>query len=215
MRTMKKRMKKKMMNPTYDSETALIKLGCKYVAGTDEAGAGSIVGPVVAAAVILDKDNIDSRIKDSKELSKKKREELYDVIVESCISCAVGINTVERIDEINILWARLEAMKKAIESIDFPIDHVLVDGDRKVPDLKIDQTAIIKGDGKVYSIAAASIIAKVTRDRMLAFMGKEWTKYGLDSNKGYWCKKIVNQVKKDGYIKDFHRKVFIRKILYG
>ena len=111
------------------------------------------------------------------------------------------------------MWARLEAMKKAVESIGLPVDHVLVDGDKNIPKLNVNQTPIIKGDGKSYSIAAASIVAKVTRDRMLAHMGKTWTEYGLDSNKGYWCKKVVNQVRRDGYIKDFHRKVFVRKIL--
>lgn len=200
-----------MSKPTYYKEKTLLSDSCKYIAGVDEAGAGSLIGPVVAAAVILSEDKLDDRINDSKQLTAKERDVLYDIIINNAVSWAIGINSVERIDEINILWARLEAMKKAIEVLSPKPSHILVDGDRKIPNIEIDQTVIIKGDTTSISIAAASIVAKVTRDRMLIKMAKAYPKYNLDSNKGYYCKKTIEQINKDGYIKGLHRKKFVEK----
>lgn len=194
-------------------EEELMQGGFSRIAGADEAGAGSLVGPVVAAAVILHKDKIDERIDDSKKLKTKLREELFEVIKRDALCWAVGINSVSRIDEINILWARLEAMKIAVHKLSTQPDYVLIDGNREVPDLEIPQKTIVKGDAYSYSIAAASIIAKVTRDRMLVKLGEEYPKYNLASNKGYWNLNLEKQIQEDGYIKGFHRKAFIRKAM--
>jgi len=199
---------------SYEEELKLIEEGYSYVAGADEAGAGSLVGPVYAAAVILNRNNIHPQINDSKKLNVRKREELFDWIKENSICWAVASNSVERIDEINILWARLEAMKKAVYQLLEPVpDCVLVDGDRKLKGLEIEQRTIIKGDGISFSIAAASILAKVSRDRAMVKLGMQHPEYNLGSNKGYWCKHVTEQVKKDGYKKGFHRKKFVEKTL--
>jgi len=197
----------------FEVERELMAVGFSHIAGTDEAGAGSLVGPVVAAAVILHKDRIDERIDDSKKLNVKLREELFEVIKRDSLAWAVGINSVSRINEINILWARMEAMKIAAHALKVAPDYVLVDGNTKVPDLDIPQKTIIKGDAKSYSIAAASIIAKVTRDRMMIELGEYYPDYNLASNKGYWNLKMKAQIEKDGYIKGFHRRAFVKNIL--
>jgi ribonuclease HII len=184
------------------------------VAGADEAGAGSLIGPVVAAAVILDPYNVNPDINDSKRLSPGKRSELNVWLKVNSLAYSVGINSVERIDQINILWARLEAMRKAVLGLKIAPECVLVDGDRKIPDLSshVHQVPMVKGDAHSVSIAAASIVAKATRDEMMVKLGKKWQNYGLESNKGYWCKKIVGAIKDDGYIEGFHRKAFVKKI---
>lgn len=197
----------------FSLESELITDGFSHIAGADEVGAGCLVGPVVAAAVILHKDRIDERIDDSKKLKVKLREELFEVIKRESLAWAVGINSVSRIDEINILWARLEAMKLAVHKLQVTPDYVLIDGHKKVPDLEIPQKAIIGGDGKSYSIAAASIVAKVTRDNMMKKLGENYPEYNLASNKGYWNLKMKQQIKKDGYLEGFHRRKFVEKIL--
>ena len=156
-------------------ETELYNNGINYIAGIDEVGRGPLVGPVVAAAVILPKDFYDERINDSKKLTEKKRELLYDVIMENAISVGIGISSEDVIDEINILNATKKAMIEAVNNLSIRPEHLLIDAVKL--DIDIPQTSIIKGDAKSESIAAASIIAKVTRDRMMVELDKLHPEY--------------------------------------
>ena len=140
--------------------------GFEVVCGIDEAGRGPLAGPVYAAAVILPKGHIVEGVNDSKKISEKKRDMLYDKIIEECVDYSIGVATEKEIDEINILQATYEAMREAVSQLTLPLGHVLADAVR-IPKLTVTQTPIIKGDAKCYSIAAASIIAKVTRDRIM------------------------------------------------
>ncbi len=187
----------------YESE--LYKTGINLIAGVDEVGRGPLVGPVVCAAVILPKDFFDERINDSKKLTEKKRELLYDVIYENAISVGIGMCTNEEIDEINILEATKKAMKEAINNLSVKPEHVLIDAVKL--DIDIPSTSIIKGDAKSESIAAASIIAKVTRDRMLVELDKLHPEYDFKHNKGYGTKKHIEAIYKYGVLKE-HRKTF-------
>lgn len=187
----------------YESE--LYKNGINLIAGVDEVGRGPLVGPVVCAAVILPKDFFDERINDSKKLTEKKRELLYDVIYENAISVGIGMCTNEEIDEINILEATKKAMKEAINNLSVKPEHVLIDAVKL--DIDIPSTSIIKGDAKSESIAAASIIAKVTRDRMLVELDKLHPEYDFKHNKGYGTKKHIEAIYKYGVLKE-HRKTF-------
>ena len=187
----------------YESE--LYKNGINLIAGVDEVGRGPLVGPVVCAAVILTKDFFDERINDSKKLTEKKRELLYDVIYENAISVGIGMCTNEEIDEINILEATKKAMKEAINNLSVKPEHVLIDAVKL--DIDIPSTSIIKGDAKSESIAAASIIAKVTRDRMLVELDKLHPEYDFKHNKGYGTKKHIEAIYKYGVLKE-HRKTF-------
>ena len=186
-------------------EIELYKQGINYIAGIDEVGRGPLIGPVVTAAVILPKDFYDERINDSKKLTEKKRELLYDVIMENAISVGIGMSTNEVIDEINILEATKKAMLEAINNLSITPEHLLIDAVKL--DTKIPQTPIIKGDAKSLSIAAASIIAKVTRDRMLIEMDKKYPEYDFKHNKGYGTKKHIEAIYKYGVLKE-HRKSF-------
>ena len=186
-------------------ENELYLRGINLIAGVDEVGRGPLVGPVVCAAVILPKDFYDERINDSKKLTEKKRELLYDVIYENAISIGIGMCTNDEIDEINILEATKKAMKEAINNLSVKPEHVLIDAVKLGID--IPSTSIIKGDAKSESIAAASIIAKVTRDRMLIELDKEHPEYDFKSNKGYGTKKHIEAIYKYGVLKE-HRKTF-------
>ena len=186
-------------------EIELYKQGINYIAGIDEVGRGPLIGPVVTAAVILPKDFYDERINDSKKLTEKKRELLYDVIMENAISVGIGMSTNEVIDEINILEATKKAMLEAINNLSITPEHLLIDAVKL--DTKIPQTPIIKGDAKSLSIAAASIIAKVTRDRMLIEMDKKYPEYDFKHNKGYGTKKHIEAIYKYGVLKE-HRRSF-------
>lgn len=186
-------------------ENELYKKGLKYIAGVDEVGRGPLVGPVVTAAVILKEDYYDERINDSKKLSEKKREMLYDVIMENAVSVGIGISSEEVIDEINILEATKKAMKEAINNLSVKPEHVLIDAVKL--DIDIPSTSIIKGDAKSQSIAAASIIAKVTRDRMMIELDKKHPEYDFIHNKGYGTKKHIEALYKYGALKE-HRKTF-------
>ena len=181
--------------------------GCKYVAGVDEVGRGPLAGPVVTAAVILPEDFNVLGVDDSKKLSPKKRDELYDLIIENAIAVSIGRKEPEIIDEINILQATKEAMKEAILGLGVRPDHVLIDA-VKLDDLGIPQTNIIKGDAKSVSIAAASIIAKVTRDREMIEMDSVYPGYAFASNKGYGTKAHYEGLKKLGPC-PIHRKTFL------
>ncbi len=186
-------------------ENELYNKGIKYIAGIDEVGRGPLIGPVVTAAVILPVDYFDERIQDSKKLTEKKRELLYDVIMENALSVGIGMSSNEVIDEINILVATKKAMIEAVNNLSIKPEHLLIDAVKL--DIDIPQTSIIKGDAKSLSIAAASIIAKVTRDRMLIELDKKHPEYDFKHNKGYGTKKHIEAINKYGILKE-HRKSF-------
>lgn len=186
-------------------ENELYNKGIKYIAGVDEVGRGPLVGPVVTAAVILPVDFYDERINDSKKVTEKKREILYDAIMENAVSVGIGMSSSEVIDEINILEATKKAMKEALNNLSVKPEHVLIDAVKL--DIDIPSTSIIKGDAKSQSIAAASIMAKVTRDRMMYELDKEHPEYDFAHNKGYGTKKHIEAIRKYGILKE-HRKSF-------
>ena len=179
----------------------------KVIVGVDEAGRGPLCGPVVAAACILPKGYHNEHINDSKKLSEKKREIAYQEIINDALAYGVGIVDAKRIDEINIYQATKEAMSKAINQINISYDLILTDA-MKLENQKVEVVPIIKGDAKAESIAAASIIAKVTRDHMLEEMDKKYPQYGFISHKGYGTKKHIEAIKKFGIIKGFHRETY-------
>ncbi len=178
-----------------------------YICGIDEVGRGPLAGPVVAGAVILPKDCDILYINDSKKLSEKKREELYDIIMEKAVATGIGYASVERIDEINILQATFEAMREAISKLGVSPDILLNDA-VTIPQIDIRQVPIIKGDAKSISIGAASIIAKVTRDRLMVDYDTVFPEYGFASNKGYGSAQHIDAIKKYGPC-PIHRRTFI------
>ncbi len=182
-----------------------------YICGIDEVGRGPLAGPVVAGAVILKKDCDILYLNDSKQLSEKKREELYDVIMEKAVSTGLGLVSPERIDEINILNATYEAMRQAIGELKQAPDLLLNDA-VTIPQVTIKQVPIIKGDAKSISIAAASIIAKVTRDRLMVQYDTVYPEYGFASNKGYGAQAHLEALRKFGPT-PIHRKTFIKNFL--
>ena len=179
----------------------------KVIVGVDEAGRGPLCGPIVAAACILPRTYINEKINDSKKLSEKKRELLYDEIINNALSYGVGIGDSKRIDEINIYEATKEAMHLAISQLKVDYDLILTDA-MKLKDEKVDVIDIIKGDAKCQCIAAASIIAKVTRDRILLDMDQKHPEYGFKSHKGYGTKKHVEAIKEHGIIDGFYRETY-------
>lgn len=189
----------------YKYEKELMKNGIKLIGGVDEVGRGPLVGPVVAACVILpDKFELDG-LTDSKKLSEKKREILYDKIIKQALSIGIGIIDEKKIDEVNIYEATKLAMKKAIANCDLKPEHILIDA---MPlELDIPTTSIIKGDLKSITISAASVIAKVTRDRMLIELDKKYPMYDFKNNKGYPTKKHLDAIDKYGIIEE-HRKSY-------
>ena len=193
------------LQDNYRYERKLKNEGIKLIAGVDEVGRGPLVGPVVAAFVILpDNFNLEG-LTDSKKLSEKKREEFYDLIMEQAISVGVGVISEKIIDEINIYEATKLAMKEAITKCKKTPEHILIDA---MPlDIEIPTTSIIKGDLKSITISAASVIAKVTRDRMLVELDKKYPMYDFKNNKGYPTKKHIEAIKKYGIIEE-HRKSY-------
>ena len=185
----------------------------EYICGIDEVGRGPLAGPVVAAAVILPKDCDILYLNDSKKLTAKKREELYPQIMQKAVSAKLGIVGPEVIDKINILQTTYEAMRSAIEKLDVKPDILLNDA-VTIPDVKIKQVGIIKGDEKSISIAAASIIAKVYRDKMMDEYAKIYPEYGFDSNKGYGSAQHIEAIKKYGPC-PIHRRTFIKNFISG
>ena len=200
-----------MDNPLY-----LYDLEYKNVIGVDEAGRGPLAGPVVAAAVILKEytEELDE-INDSKKLTEKKREKLYDIIMKN-FDVAVGISTVEEIDKLNILNADFLAMRRALKDLKSLKNEkkytVLVDGNLKIKEYIGKQLPIVKGDAKSLSIAAASIIAKVTRDRLMKDLANIYPDYSFEKHKGYGTKAHIEAIKNKGAIECVHRKIFLRKI---
>lgn len=188
-------------------ERELWSSGVDYICGVDEVGRGPLAGPVVTAAVILPKDFKLLGVDDSKKLSPKRRDELFDQIKEAAVAWAIGRREAQRIDEINILEATKEAMLDAINNLEIRPQHVLIDA-VKLKNLTIPQTAIIHGDALSSSIAAASIIAKVTRDREMVEMSGIYPGYAFDSNKGYGTKAHYEGLKAQGPC-PIHRKTFL------
>ena len=182
-----------------------------WICGIDEVGRGPLCGPVVASAVILPKDCRILYLNDSKKLSEKKREELYDVIMEQAVAVGLGMATSQRIDEINILQATYEAMREAVANLKVK-PAVLLNDAVTIPGVDIPQIPIIKGDAKSVSIAAASIIAKVTRDRMMVEYDRMYPGYDLASNKGYGTKVHMEAIKAMGPC-EIHRRTFIKNII--
>ena len=173
-----------MTNPDYTFEQAALDRGFTYIAGVDEVGRGPLAGPVVAAAVVLDANNIPDGLNDSKKLTAKKRDALYDAImVQADVSLAQA--TVAEIDEHNILRASHIAMVRAIAGLRQPTDHALIDGNMVPRGLTISTETVVKGDGRSLSIAAASIVAKVWRDRHMVDLGQQYPGYGWEKNAGY------------------------------
>ncbi len=195
----------------YEYEKSALAEGFKVVCGVDEAGRGPLCGPVCAAAVILPIDCEIDGINDSKKLSEKKREALYDIITEKAIAYSVFMVGADVIDEINILQATFLAMRTAVENLDVKPDIVLVDGNGK-PGLDVEERTIVKGDAKSISIAAASILAKVTRDRYMLEVDKKYPEYQFARHKGYGTKLHYEKIAENGICPE-HRRTFLKKIL--
>ena len=199
----------------YKYEKELYDEGIKFIGGVDEVGRGPLIGPVVAACVVLSKDFKLDGLNDSKKLSEKKRDIFYEYIINNCLAYGIGIISPEVIDEINIYEASRKAMMVAIEKVrkEINLEHVLVDA-MPLPDLDIKSTSIIKGDAKSISIAAASVIAKVTRDRMMYELDEKYPMYGFGKHKGYPTKQHLLALEKYGLIEGY-RKTYgpVKKIM--
>ena len=187
----------------------IFRLENTLLVGIDEVGRGPLAGPVVAAAVILPSEVDLTGLKDSKKLSESKREVLYDRIKETALAIGVGIVDADRIDEINILQATFEAMRIALSQINLEYEKILVDGDKIIPQVNTPQEAIIGGDDKSASIAAASVIAKVTRDRMMKVYANTYDVYDWESNKGYGSKQHYDAIRAFG-VTPLHRRSFLK-----
>ena len=198
-----------MKKPTFNHERELISKGFRMIVGVDEAGAGALAGPVVAGAVVLPLNSIIGDLNDSKKISAMGRERLYSLVTARALAWAVGMATNEEIDEIGIRPANYLAMRRAIEQIS-EADYILVDA-WTLPEIKIPQRGIIRGDQKIKSIAAASIIAKVTRDKIMCEYHQEFPDYGFDRHKGYGTELHLAQISKLGPCQ-IHRKYFLSNI---
>lgn len=184
----------------------------QYICGIDEAGRGPLAGPVVVACVIMPKDSMIEGVNDSKKVSEKKREELYENIIDEAISYGIGIIDQEEIDTVNILNATKKGLTKSLQELKVKPDLILVDALTKIDTLGIPYTSIIKGDSKSYSIAAASIIAKVTRDRIMRQWDEIYPVYGFKKHKGYGTATHIEAIKKYG-ICSIHRKSFTKNFM--
>ncbi|MCI9063447.1 MAG: ribonuclease HII [Clostridia bacterium] len=187
-------------------------MGMEYVCGIDEAGRGPLAGPVVVASVIMPKDSMLEWVNDSKKVTEKRREILYDKILEEAISYGIGIIDQEEIDEINILQATKKGLTKAVSSMNKKPDIILVDALKGIDTLGIPYKSIIKGDANSYSIAAASIIAKVTRDRIMKEWDKVYPEYGFAGHKGYGTAKHIQAIKEYGLC-PIHRRSFTKNFV--
>ncbi len=179
--------------------------------GIDEAGRGPLAGPVCAAAVILPEDLEIAGLDDSKKLSEKRREELFPVIREKALAYGIAFASAQEIDEINILQATFLAMRRAFEALGVPCGYALVDGNR-MPPLPVPGETIVKGDGRSMSIAAASVLAKVSRDRLMLELAEQYPQYGFEQHKGYGTKLHVEKLREFGP-SPIHRATFLKKIL--
>ncbi len=197
--------------PDYIIENEITHRGFKFVCGVDEAGRGPLAGPVCAAAVILESGTEIEGLNDSKKLTEKKREQLFDIIKEKAVAYSVAFASVEEIEELNILGATFLAMKRAVEGLPIKADFAIIDGNR-LPNLEIDAEPVIKGDAKSMSIAAASVLAKVTRDRLLLEYDKQYPEYSFAAHKGYGTKAHYEAIAKHG-ITPIHRKSFLKGVI--
>lgn len=196
---------------TYEFENKAHEDGYKIVCGVDEAGRGPLAGPVYAAAVILPDGLEEMGINDSKKMTEKKREALFDIIVENATAYGIGFATEKEIDEINILNATFLAMRRAVEAMGVKPDLVLVDGNRK-PGTGYEEVTLVKGDAKSISISAASILAKVSRDRYMKDLAERHPEYKFEQHKGYGTKLHYEMIEQYGILPD-HRRSFLKKIL--
>ncbi len=196
--------------PDFSIENEIKLKGFSAVCGVDEAGRGPLAGPVCAAAVIL-REEIEG-INDSKKLSEKKREELFPIIKEKAVSYCIAFATVEEIEKYNILNATFLAMNRAIEGLSVPADFALIDGNRVPEGIKVPCQTVVKGDAKSLSIAAASILAKVTRDRLMLEEDEKYPQYNLKKHKGYGTKEHTDAILKYG-ISPIHRPSFLKKLM--
>ena len=192
-------------------ENELREQGYKYICGVDEAGRGPLAGPVCAAAVILPPDTMIEGVNDSKKLSEKKREELFDIVIDTALAYCIAFGSVEEIEEHNILATTMMTMKRAVEGLSVKADYAIVDGN-KLPPLDIDSKYIIKGDANSMSIAAASILAKVSRDRLMLEYAKEYPQYCFEKHKGYGTKLHNEMILLHGP-SPIHRMSFLKKLL--
>jgi len=193
-------------------EKEALEKGYEILCGVDEAGRGPLAGPVYAAAVILPRNHIVEGVNDSKKLSEKKRDFLFDKIMDECICCSVGTASEKEIDEINILQATFLAMKRAVDGLKIVPQLALVDGNRIPPLTATDVQTVVKGDAKSASIACASVIAKVSRDRYMLEMAEKYPQYQFEKHKGYGTKLHYEMIEKYG-ICAIHRKSFLKKVL--
>ena len=198
--------------PDLELEKAAQNSGFKYICGVDEAGRGPLAGPVCAAAVILPIDAEIEGLNDSKKLSEKKREALFDIICEKAVAYCVAYGTLEEIEELNILEATFLAMNRSIEGLSVKADYALIDGNRVPKGIKIPCETVVKGDAKSCSVAAASILAKVTRDRLLLEYDKKYPEYNFKKHKGYGTKEHTELILKHGPC-EIHRLSFLKNIL--
>ena len=198
--------------PDYEFEKAAALSGFSCICGVDEAGRGPLAGPVCAAAVILPEDAVIEGLDDSKKLTEKKRERLYDIIKETAVAYSVAYGTLEEIETVNILEATYLAMNRAIEGLTVKPDFALIDGNRVPRGIKISCETIIKGDSKSMSVAAASVLAKVTRDRLMLEYDKKYPEYNFKKHKGYGTKEHTELIKQYGPC-EIHRLSFLKNIL--
>lgn len=198
--------------PDFSYEKEAINNGYNLVCGVDEAGRGPLAGPVCAAAVILPEDCVIDGLNDSKKISEKKRELLFDIIKEKAIAYSIAFGTLEEIEEYNILEATYIAMNRAIDGLDVKADFALVDGNRVPKGITVPCETVVKGDAKSCSIAAASILAKVTRDRLMLEYDKKYPQYLFAQHKGYGTKAHYDAIKQHG-VCEIHRLSFLKNVL--
>lgn len=198
--------------PDYEFEKAAVNSGFSCICGVDEAGRGPLAGPVCAAAVILPEGAVIEGLDDSKKLTEKKREGLYDIIKETAVAYSVAYGTLEEIETVNILEATYLAMNRAIEGLNVKPDFALIDGNRVPRGIKIPCETVVKGDSKSMSVAAASVLAKVTRDRLMLEYDKKYPEYNFKKHKGYGTKEHTELIKQYGPC-EIHRLSFLKNIL--
>jgi len=198
--------------PDFELEKAARRGGFNMICGVDEAGRGPLAGPVCAAAVILPEDTVIEGLNDSKKISEKKREQLFEIIKEKAVAYAIAFGTVEEIEEFNILEATFIAMNRAIDKLGIKADYALIDGNRVPKNIKIPCETVVKGDSKSCSVAAASILAKVTRDRLLLEYDKKYPEYKFAQHKGYGTKAHYEAIREYG-VCEIHRRSFLKNVL--
>lgn len=198
--------------PDYEFEKAAVNSGFSCICGVDEAGRGPLAGPVCAAAVILPAGAVIEGLDDSKKLTEKKRERLYDIIKQTAVAYSVAYGTLEEIETVNILEATYLAMNRAIDGLTIKPDFSLIDGNRVPRGIKIPCETIVKGDSKSMSVAAASVLAKVTRDRLMLEYDKKYPEYNFKKHKGYGTKEHTELIKQYGPC-EIHRLSFLKNIL--